>query len=310
MKGKRLTAAVAAALALIGSRRRHRRRDGSVRLAQGRHRKSGGGGSEEDGPEERDLPARRRHGHAGDHRRPLLPGRHNAQRRPDAVHRLRHHLVGQAGRRRRRTCPTTTPTRPPPAQPGRPARKPSTSGSHRARAAPKTSPAPTSRRCSRSPRNAGMKVGDVSTAEITDATPAVLASHISLRGCQGPADMAPARWRRRRRRPRLDRRAGGRPQGRRPAGRRTRPLPRRSPAAPAGRPSSSRPRPRVQVRHRRRRAQPGQQHRARPVQHRQHDDRVDRPGDRARQEGPGGLHRGQRPATQPTLAEMTRRSTC
>lgn len=37
----------------------------------------------------------------------------------------------------------------------------------------------------------GMKVGDVSTAEITDATPAVLASHMSLRGCQGPANMAP-----------------------------------------------------------------------------------------------------------------------
>jgi alkaline phosphatase len=36
----------------------------------------------------------------------------------------------------------------------------------------------------------GMRVGDVSTAEITDATPAVLASHISRRGCQGPADMA------------------------------------------------------------------------------------------------------------------------
>lgn len=35
----------------------------------------------------------------------------------------------------------------------------------------------------------GMKVGDVSTAEVTDATPAVLASHISLRGCQGPANM-------------------------------------------------------------------------------------------------------------------------
>jgi alkaline phosphatase len=35
----------------------------------------------------------------------------------------------------------------------------------------------------------GLKVGDVSTAEITDATPAVLASHMSLRGCQGPADM-------------------------------------------------------------------------------------------------------------------------
>jgi alkaline phosphatase len=36
----------------------------------------------------------------------------------------------------------------------------------------------------------GARVGDVSTAEITDATPAVLASHISLRGCQGPADMS------------------------------------------------------------------------------------------------------------------------
>ncbi|MGV1047899.1 MAG: alkaline phosphatase [Solirubrobacterales bacterium] len=36
----------------------------------------------------------------------------------------------------------------------------------------------------------GKPVGDVSTAEITDATPAVLASHINLRGCQGPADMA------------------------------------------------------------------------------------------------------------------------
>jgi len=36
----------------------------------------------------------------------------------------------------------------------------------------------------------GMKVGDVSTAEITDATSAVLASHVSLRKCQGPADMS------------------------------------------------------------------------------------------------------------------------
>lgn len=35
-----------------------------------------------------------------------------------------------------------------------------------------------------------MKVGDVSTAEITDATPAVLPSHISQRGCQGPANMS------------------------------------------------------------------------------------------------------------------------
>jgi alkaline phosphatase len=36
----------------------------------------------------------------------------------------------------------------------------------------------------------GKKTGNVSTAELTDATPAVLASHISLRGCQGPTDAA------------------------------------------------------------------------------------------------------------------------
>ena len=34
----------------------------------------------------------------------------------------------------------------------------------------------------------GKRTGNVSTAEITDATPAVLNSHISLRGCQGPND--------------------------------------------------------------------------------------------------------------------------
>jgi alkaline phosphatase len=34
----------------------------------------------------------------------------------------------------------------------------------------------------------GMATGNVSTAEITDATPAVLASHISNRACQGPND--------------------------------------------------------------------------------------------------------------------------
>src|SRR5690349_10520972 len=39
-------------------------------------------------------------------------------------------------------------------------------------------------------QQAGFKTGDVSTAELTDATPAVLASHINERGCQGPANMA------------------------------------------------------------------------------------------------------------------------
>jgi alkaline phosphatase len=35
----------------------------------------------------------------------------------------------------------------------------------------------------------GKRTGNVSTAEITDATPAVLDSHVSQRGCQGPKDM-------------------------------------------------------------------------------------------------------------------------
>ncbi|MCU1692362.1 MAG: alkaline phosphatase [Frankiales bacterium] len=35
-------------------------------------------------------------------------------------------------------------------------------------------------------KKAGMRTGDVSTAEITDATPAAMVSHVLLRGCQGP----------------------------------------------------------------------------------------------------------------------------
>jgi alkaline phosphatase/streptomycin-6-phosphatase len=38
-------------------------------------------------------------------------------------------------------------------------------------------------------RERGYRTGDVTTAELTDATPAVLASHVSSRVCQGPADM-------------------------------------------------------------------------------------------------------------------------
>ena len=49
---------------------------------------------------------------------------HPAQRRPGLpLHRLRHHLVGQAGRVSRPTCPTTTPTRPPPGRCGPPGSK-------------------------------------------------------------------------------------------------------------------------------------------------------------------------------------------
>lgn len=38
---------------------------------------------------------------------------------------------------------------------------------------------------------AGLRTGDVSTAELTDATPAALAAHVNSRRCQGPADMGP-----------------------------------------------------------------------------------------------------------------------
>lgn len=40
-------------------------------------------------------------------------------------------------------------------------------------------------------QKAGFKTGDVSTAEIEDATPAVLASHVNSRDCKGPVDMTP-----------------------------------------------------------------------------------------------------------------------
>jgi alkaline phosphatase/streptomycin-6-phosphatase len=39
-------------------------------------------------------------------------------------------------------------------------------------------------------RERGMRTGDVTTAELTDATPAVLAAHVLSRECQGPEDMA------------------------------------------------------------------------------------------------------------------------
>ena len=39
-------------------------------------------------------------------------------------------------------------------------------------------------------KRAGFRTGDVSTAELSDATPAVQAAHVADRSCQGPADMA------------------------------------------------------------------------------------------------------------------------
>lgn len=39
-------------------------------------------------------------------------------------------------------------------------------------------------------RERGWRTGDVTTADLTDATPAVLGAHVANRSCQGPADMA------------------------------------------------------------------------------------------------------------------------
>ncbi len=40
-------------------------------------------------------------------------------------------------------------------------------------------------------QRAGLRTGNITTAELTDATPAVLDSHVNSRACQGPADMTP-----------------------------------------------------------------------------------------------------------------------
>ena len=162
----------------------------------------------------------------------------------------------------------------------------------------------------------GMKVGDVSTAEITDATPAVLASHISLRGCQGPADMAACPLETKaRRRPRLDRRAGGRPQGRRAARRRSRPLRaddhrrprRRQDGGPVG-PGQGLP-----VRHRRRRPQHGRRTPtsrcsacSTPATCRWSGPA--RPPRLGKGNAPVACTEGQRPANEPSLAAMTRQA--
>ncbi len=224
------------------------------------------------------------------------------QRRPHAVHRLRHHLVGQAGRQRAllaRLRPRLGLDR---HGLGYGCRKRSTSASRRARAATSSVPGKNLTTVLELAQKRGMKVGDVSTAEITDATPAVLASHISLRGCQGPADMArlPA-GDEGGRRSRLDRRAGDRPQGRRAA--RWRPRPLRADDSRRSRrrqdPGPGRPGKGLPLRHRRRRPQHGlerQQTGAWSLQQKQHVAGVDRAGRRDRQgQRRGGLHRGPAP---------------
>ena len=128
--------------------------------------------------------------------------------------------------RARPTSPTTTPTRRRPARSGRPARRRSTSGSPRVRAPPRTCRARTTGRSSRSPRVRARR----------SATSPPPRSPTRPRQCWPPTSRcAAARARTTRddlphrdqgcRRPRLDRRTGGRPQGGRGVRRRPRPVP-------------------------------------------------------------------------------------
>ena len=114
---------------------------------------------------------------------------------------------------------------------------------------PSTSRAPTpgTRPTWRSRATRGKATGNVSTAEITDATPAGPSSHISQRGCAGPDDTrttCPTETKAAGG-PRLDRRAAGRPGLRRLPRRRPRPLRRRRSRRPsrrrAGRSSTTPP---------------------------------------------------------------------
>ena len=167
----------------------------------------------------------------------------------------------------------------------------------------------------------GMATGNVSTAEITDATPAVLASHISQRGCQGPDDTRTTcpHGDQGGRRPGLDRRAGGRPPRRRHPRRRQGPLrpdARRRPTQTVTQYAQAQGLPL-----RRRRGRPGRRSttsrsRSSASSPRQHVAGVERPR-RPRQQADGGYgppvtcQTDQRPATEPSLADMTtRRSRC
>ena len=71
----------------------------------------------------------------------------------------------------------------------RPARRPSTAAISQGPSAAENVPGRrTTRPCWRSSTRSGKRTGDVSTAEITDATPAAAAAHVNARACQDPTD--------------------------------------------------------------------------------------------------------------------------
>ena len=130
-------------------------------------------------------------GDAGGHARPLL--RQGRRRAPEH---------GRAARSAATSRPTTSaPAAAPPYPPNyvpdsaptatrlvERASRPSTGASARARARGVTVPGTNFKTYMEIARDRGLATGNVSTAEITDATPAGPSSHISQRGCQGPND--------------------------------------------------------------------------------------------------------------------------
>ena len=297
---------------------RHRRRGGGhrprPRRGIARHRRKARrhegrqGEPQHEGAEERHLPARRRHGRLRDHGGALLPVRRGRpdERRPAPVHRLRHDVVGQAGRR---------PGPPPRLRPRlRVHRHDVGDGPEDHRRADLPGPEHGDRRARREPpdRPRARPEGGQEDRQRLDGgdhrrdacSPRI--AHVAAR-LPGPGGHGRGLQDRDegRRRPRLDRRADGRPQGRRHARRRPRALR----AEDRRRPDRRRLREGAGLRRRRGRhgARGGRrlQAAARALQREQHDDRVERPAGHARRRA--RLHRRARPATGRRTSPASRR---
>ncbi len=173
-------------------RRRHPRLDGGSRLDRACRDGTGSTATRPrpckqaivGGPaQERHPPDRRWHGRLRDHASPattpMVPAAAARHRRAPA-HRFVHDLLHATRTAPSAGCPTTCPTRRRRAPPGRPAARRTTMRSR------STSTATRSPTLTEIAKANGLRTGDVSTAEIQDATPAVQVAHVDQRSCYGP----------------------------------------------------------------------------------------------------------------------------